>query len=135
MLSYIIRFFNTTSLPTSNQGKSRQYILRDNSTNNTLNDTAKYHITMAYPEIHIIYITSEVLPEPPNLHKYLYPSSVVDSFVVRSMSPKGRKRMGVEGANLVDFPLIELLDTLLRFSGGVCSLREIWERPLVGPFL
>lgn len=90
---------------------------------------------MAYPEIHIIYITSEVLPEPTNLHKYLYLSSVVDSFVVRSMSPKGRKRMGVEGANLVDFPLIELLDTLLRFSGGVCSLREIWERPLVGPFL
>lgn len=43
--------------------------------------------------------------------------------------------MGGEGARLVDFPLIELLDTLLHFSGGVCSLREIWERPLVGPFL
>lgn len=43
--------------------------------------------------------------------------------------------MGMEGASLVDFPQIKLLDTLLRFSGGVCSLREIWERPLVGPFL
>lgn len=103
MLSNIIRFFITISLSTSNQGKSRQYILRDDSTKNTLNNTAKYHITMAYPEIHIIYITSKVLPEPTNLHKYLYPSSVVDSFVVRSMSPKGRKRMGVEGARLVDF--------------------------------
>lgn len=58
---------------------------------------------------------------------------LVDSFVVRSMSPYGRKRMG--GARLVEFPLIGLLDTLLRFSGEVCSLREIPERPLVGPFL
>lgn len=43
--------------------------------------------------------------------------------------------MGGEVARLVDFPLIGLLDTLLRFSAGVCSLRKIWERPLVGPFL
>lgn len=72
MLSYIIRFYNKISMSTSNKGKSRQYKLRDNSTNNTSNNTAKYHITMAYPEttgsifilmkIHIIYITSEVLP-------------------------------------------------------------------------
>lgn len=101
-------------MSTSNQGKSRQYILRNNSTKNISNNTAKYHITMAYPKttgsifilmkIHIIYIISKVLPQPTNLHKYLYALSVVDSFVVRSMSPKGRKRMG--WARLVDFPVI-----------------------------
>lgn len=144
MLSYIIRFFNTISMSTSNLGKSRECILRDNSTNNTSNNTAKYHnhgisgdngSICILMKIHIIYITSKVLPQPTNLHKYIYPSSVVGSFVVRSMSPKGRKRMGGEGARLVNFTLIGRLDTLLRFSGWVCSLREIWEKPLVGPFL
>lgn len=39
------------------------------------------------------------------------------------------------GATGVGFLLIWLLDTLLRFNGGVSSLRGIGERPLVGPFL
>lgn len=39
------------------------------------------------------------------------------------------------GATGVGFLLIGLLDTLLRFNGGVSFLRGIGERPLVGPFL